>query len=285
MDKSSKQYTTFTVGNLGFFKCDHMPFGLCNAPAMFQQLMQNCLGELNLICSLIYLDDIVIFWQMAEEHLHCLHVIFDWFREHNLKLKPLKCSFFREEITYLAHSVSKDGVWPSNLNLKAIAECACCLKLTQRCMPFLVWWATTGGSSKGLHTLHSHSVNIWLEKGPAGSQSRCHFQKMPWRLLKHWSRHVWQPPFWLLLTTLNCSCWRLMCPRMDWGAVLSQKQADGWYHPIAYGSRALTPHEKNYHSTKLEFLALKWAVTEHFKEYLPYQSFLVRMDNNPLMYT
>ena len=68
------------------------------------------------------------------------------------------------------------------------------------------------------------------------------------------------------------------------GAVLSQKQADGHYHSITYGSRALTPHEKNYHSTKLEFLALKWAVTEHFKEYLPYQPFLVKMDNNPLTY-
>ena len=49
------------------------------------------------------------------------------------------------------------------------------------------------------------------------------------------------------------------------GAVLSQKQVDGQYHPVAYGSQALTAHEKNYHSTKLEFLALKWAVTEHFK--------------------
>ena len=68
------------------------------------------------------------------------------------------------------------------------------------------------------------------------------------------------------------------------GVVLSQKQADGWYYPIAYGSRASTPHKKNYHSTKLEFLALKWAVTEHFKEYLLYQSFVVQMDNNPLMY-
>ena len=67
-------------------------------------------------------------------------------------------------------------------------------------------------------------------------------------------------------------------------AVLLQKQADRRYHPIAYGSRALMPHEKNYHSTKLEFLTLKLAVTEHFKEYLPYQSFLVRTDNNPLTY-
>ena len=68
------------------------------------------------------------------------------------------------------------------------------------------------------------------------------------------------------------------------GAVLSQKQEDWWYHPITYGSRTLTPHEKNYHSTKLESLALKWAVMEHFKEYLPYQSFLVKTDKNPLTY-
>ena len=52
------------------------------------------------------------------------------------------------------------------------------------------------------------------------------------------------------------------------GAVLSQKQEDGRFHPVAYGSQVLTMHEKNYHSTKLEFLALKWAIMEHFKEYL-----------------
>ena len=68
------------------------------------------------------------------------------------------------------------------------------------------------------------------------------------------------------------------------GAVLSQKQADGHYHPVAYGSRELTVHEKNYHSTKLEFLALKWVITEHFKEYLLYRPFLVKTDNNPLTY-
>ena len=68
------------------------------------------------------------------------------------------------------------------------------------------------------------------------------------------------------------------------GTVLSQKQEDGWFHPVAYGSRVLTTHDKNYHSTKLEFLALKWAVMEHFKEYLLYQPFLARTDNNLLTY-
>ena len=59
---------------------------------------------------------------------------------------------------------------------------------------------------------------------------------------------------------------------------------DGQFHPVAYGSQALTAHKKNYHSIKLESLALKWAITEHFKEYLLYQPFLVKTDNNPLTY-
>ena len=70
MEETSKQYTAFTVGNLGFFKCNQMPFGLCNAPATFQRLMQNCMGELNLSYCLIYLDNLIVFFQMAEEHLH-----------------------------------------------------------------------------------------------------------------------------------------------------------------------------------------------------------------------
>ena len=70
MDEASKQYTTFTVGNLGCFECIRMAFGLCNALATFQRLMQNCMGELNLIYCLIYLDDLIMFLQTAEEHLH-----------------------------------------------------------------------------------------------------------------------------------------------------------------------------------------------------------------------
>ena len=69
------------------------------------------------------------------------------------------------------------------------------------------------------------------------------------------------------------------------GAVLSQKQVDWWFHLVAYGSWALTAHEKNYHSAKLEFLALKWAFTEHLNKYLLYQTFLVKTDNNPLTYS
>ena len=61
---------------------------------------------------------------MAEEHLHRLCVVFNHLREYNLKLKPSKCNLFREEINYLAHRVSKEGVQPSIINVKAIAEYA-----------------------------------------------------------------------------------------------------------------------------------------------------------------
>ena len=68
------------------------------------------------------------------------------------------------------------------------------------------------------------------------------------------------------------------------GAVLLQESDDGQYHPVAFASRELKGGEPKYHSSKLEFLALKWAVTEQFREYLQYQPFTVRMDNNPLTY-
>ena len=68
------------------------------------------------------------------------------------------------------------------------------------------------------------------------------------------------------------------------GAVLSQEQDDGHYHLVAYASHGLKGGELKYHSSKLEFLALKWAMTEQFREYLQYQPFLVRTDNNPLTY-
>ena len=69
MEESSKQYMAFTVGTLGFFQCERMPFGLCNALATFQHLMPNYLGELNYLTCLVYLDDIVIYSSTQEEHI------------------------------------------------------------------------------------------------------------------------------------------------------------------------------------------------------------------------
>ena len=77
MDEESKQYTAFTLGSMGLYECESMPFGLCNALPTFQRLMQNCLGELNLTYCLIYLDDMIVFSEMPEEHLWRMRVVFD----------------------------------------------------------------------------------------------------------------------------------------------------------------------------------------------------------------
>ena len=72
MVKESRQYIAFMVGSMGMYRFLHMPYGLCNALAMFQHLMQNCLGELNLTYTLIYLDDGIVYSKTEEEHLVCL---------------------------------------------------------------------------------------------------------------------------------------------------------------------------------------------------------------------
>ena len=77
MEDESKQYTAFTLGSMGLYECECMPFGLCNAPPTFQRLMLNCLGELNLTYCLIYLDDVIIFSHTEEEHLERMRVVFD----------------------------------------------------------------------------------------------------------------------------------------------------------------------------------------------------------------
>ena len=124
MAKDSQQYTAFTVGSMGVYEFLRMPYRLCNAPATFQRLMQNCLGELNLTYALIYLDDIIVFSRTEEEHLHCLRVVFAHFLEHGLKLKPSKCQFLQDEITFLGHEISAEGMKPGTTNLKVITEMA-----------------------------------------------------------------------------------------------------------------------------------------------------------------
>ena len=124
MSEKSRQYTAFTVGSLGVYEFLRMPYGLCNAPASFQRLMQNCLGELNLTYTLVYLDDVIVYSKTEEDHLRQLQAVFERFHEHGLKLKPSKCSFLCKQITFLGHEVSADGMMPGNLNLKGIAEMA-----------------------------------------------------------------------------------------------------------------------------------------------------------------
>ena len=120
MEEDSKALTAFTVGPLGFHKCKHRPFGLTNAPATFQWLMQSCLGNLHLHYCIIYLDDVIVFSQTPEEHVFRLRAVFEQLKQAGLKLKSSKCEFFMQDLTYLGHVVSKDGIQTDPKKVEAI---------------------------------------------------------------------------------------------------------------------------------------------------------------------
>ena len=99
-----------------------MPFSLTNAPAMFQCLMESCLGEMHLKWCIIYLDDIIVFSKMPEVHIERLRGVFKKLSAAGLRLKLSKCEFSKSRITYLGHIVSKDGIETDKKKVIAIQE-------------------------------------------------------------------------------------------------------------------------------------------------------------------
>ena len=106
------------------FKPTRMPQGLCNAPATFQRAMDSVLRDLTLSCVLVYLDNITVFSVTFVNHLKHLHSVFQCLQEARLKLKPSKCSFFKEQLKFLGHEVTKSGIKPMNTKVEAIDRMA-----------------------------------------------------------------------------------------------------------------------------------------------------------------
>ena len=245
--------------------------------------MQNCLAELNLTYTLIYLDDVIVYSRTEEEHLTRLRAVFERFQESGLKLKPSKCNFFHTEINYLGHTVSAKGMEPSVDGIKAIAEMAPprtytgihqFLGATGYFCRFIKGYANIAKPLNYLLSgINSKLKSCFVRLPPAAVVA---FQELK---LKCMTAPVlafadFHKPFLLETDTSGDGL----------GAILSQKQEDGCYHPVAYTSRSLKGGELRYHSSKLEFLTLKWAITEQFRKYLQYQPFRVKTDNNPVTY-
>ena len=235
MAEESKQFTAFTLGSMGLFECDRMPFGLCNAPATFQRLMQNCLGELNLTYCLIYLDDVIVYSKTLEDHLQRMCVIFDRLREHGLKLKPTKCDLFRTELIYLAHHVSKDGDKPSKKSVASIVACSPPKTYTD----IRFFTGVVGHYRHFIKGLAHIAAPLYdLFSGDNKDKKSEPVKLSPealeaFNILKEKCVNApvlsfpdFKKPF-LLETDASGK---------GLGAVLSQKQDDGRYHPVAYAS-------------------------------------------------
>ena len=233
MAEKSRKYTAFTIGSMGIFEFLQMPYGLCNAPATFQRLMQNCLQELTY--ALIYLDDVIVFSRTEEEHLTQLWAVFERFREHGLKLKPSKCHFLQKEIAFLGHKVSKKGMKLGDDGLKDIAEMASPTNYTEirRFLGatgffrhFIKNYAWTAGP---LNNILQGEASKWKAQPvdlPPEALEAFNILKMKCMMASVLAFADFQKPF--LLETDASSC--------GLGAILSQQQDDGKYHPVAYTS-------------------------------------------------
>jgi hypothetical protein len=126
MSLADEHKTTFKIHH-GHFQFRVMPFDLTNAPVTFQCLMNSIFATYMRKFVLIFMDDILIYHRSLEEHIHHLTLIFQVLREHQLFIKFKKCAFAQNQIEYLGHIISDQGVatdstktstmlmWPTNL--------------------------------------------------------------------------------------------------------------------------------------------------------------------------
>ena len=282
IEEDCKQYTAFTLGPLGFFECNRMPFGATNAPATFQRLMESCLGDLNLNWCIIYLDDIVVFSPTVDEHLERLEAVFQKLKNAGLKLKPSKCNLFRTSIPFLGHIVSAEGITTDPKKVEAVAKWPRPHNVTtvRKFLGFVNYYRRF---IKGCSQIARPLYDLI-----SGENAKKKTNPIEWT-------DAAEDAFQALI---NCCIKAPILGYADFslpfelhidasgtglGAILYQLQ-EGKKRVIAYASRTLSHSEARYPAHKLEFLALKWALTDQFYEYLYGNSFEVYTDNNPLTY-
>ena len=167
----------------------------------------------------------------------------------------------------MAHHILKRGIQPSDINVKAIKEYAPPQTYTEiRAFLGLVghYRQFIKGFAQVAQPLNEHLAG----EGASRKSEQVSLSKEAPEAFKALKQACMKSPVLAFTNYTNDFLLETDASKEGLGAVLSQKQEDRQFHLVAYGSRALTTHEKNYHSTKLEFLALKWAVMEHFREYL-----------------
>lgn len=273
IQEGHKEKTAFRTSSGGLFEFNRMPFGLCNAPATFSRLMDAALSGLSWKICLCYLDDIIVYAASWQEHLNRLRQVFQRVREAGLRLHPDKCSLGARQVDFLGHQVSAEGLRPSPRNVEAltaikpptsVTEVRQFVGLASYYRRFVPQFAKI---ARPLHQL--------TKKGtPFEWTTECQqaFQDLKDKLA---ARPItafpdFTAPFRVYTDASGTGL----------GAILAQVQ-DGRERIIMSASRSLTSGEKNYPVTKLECLAIYWAVLA-FRHFLLCQPFEVFTDHYSL---
>ena len=273
--EQDKEKTAFRISSGQLFEFNQVPFGLCNAPATFSHLMDRVLAGLHWETCLFYLDDIIVFSSTWEKHLARLREVFERLRHAKLKLGASKCTFAAKEVSYLGHRVTEEGLLPDPSLLAAIRDIP----------PPKT--ATEVRSFLGLAGYYRRYV-----KGFAAIAAPLHALTRKDAFF-HWSEDC-QAAFDQLKARLTTSpitafpdfsqAFRLYtdASTAGLGAILAQVR-EGKERIICCASRALNKAEKSYPATKLECLAIVWAVAK-FRPYLMAMPFEVFTDHYALQW-
>ena len=270
-----KEKTAFCTSER-LFKFNVMPFGLCNAPATFQRLMDLVLCGLQWSECLVYMDDVIVLGATFEDHMRALQAVLERVRKAGLKLKPAKCAFFQKEVAYLGHVISDEGIatdprktdrvstWPIPTSVREVQQF---LGLANYYRRFIQDFACIASP---LHKLTERSAEFkWTnECQDAFNELRRRLTTAPILIHPDFSKTF------ILDTDAS---------DQGIGAVLSQAGPDGTEHVIAYASRLLSKSERRYCVTRRELLAVVF-FTNHFRPYLLGKQFVLRTDHGSLVW-
>ncbi|WVZ90257.1 hypothetical protein U9M48_036572 [Paspalum notatum var. saurae] len=254
----------------GLYEFLVMPFGLCNAPATFQALMNEVLRPFLRRFVLVFFDDILIYSPSWTEHLHHIRVMLEELRRHQLFLKRSKCAFGAASVAYLGHVISAAGVamdpakvqaireWPTPRSVRAVRGF---LGLAGYYRKFV---HTYGAVAAPLTALLKKDGFAWTEAATAA------FAALKDAVT---SAPVLALPDFSKLFVVECDA-----SSHGFGAVLVQEG-----HPIAFFSRAVAPRHRALAAYERELIGLVHAV-RHWRPYLWGRRFVVKTDHFSLKY-
>ena len=302
VSEDSKKFTAFTTP-WGLYEWNRIPFGLTNAPSAFQRSMEESLEGLRDKICIPYLDDVLVYSKTFTQHVEDVRSVLKRQQAWGIKLRPDKCDLFKNEVRYLGKVISAEGYRMDNKEVAAVqalkTKPPTNIKELRKLLGFLGYYRSYvqdfSRHAKGLYDLLSADVTPSPESksnfrsaraGQLPSQQKIVWTDTHQKALNYLVDVLTNPPVMAYPRFEDPFSLHVDASEEGLGAVLYQRQ-EGKLRVIGYGSRTLTPAEKNYrlHSGKLEFLALKWAVTDRFRDYLFYApSVTVYSDNNPVTY-
>lgn len=263
--------TAFSTEN-GHFEFLRMPFGLKNAPATFQRLMNSVLAEfIGKIC-FVYLDDIIIFSTSLDEHIVSIEKVLKKLKEVNLKIQIDKSEFLKKETEFLGHIITTEGIKP-NPNKVSVIKNFPIPKTTKEIKQFLGLVGYYRKFIKDFANIAKPMTTYLKKDNRIDVNNKSYIESFNKLKTLIMSDPILKYPNFNKKFVLTTDASNVAI-----GAVLSQEN-----HPLCYASRTLNEHETRYSTIEKELLAIIWA-TKYFRPYLYGRKFLIRTDHKPLQW-